>query len=472
MTLVSLLGNGAGIKNSYSMKQLLSILFLVFCSTVMAQEISPALMQKAQSGDAQAQYELGKLYDKAKDYVKAVEWFNKAAKKTHTPAMTNLGIYYTLGRGVSKDYNQGVKWFRKAAEKGNSEAQYFLGLCYHNGRGVTQNDYTAIEWFSKAAEQGYAYAQFKLGCCYLERIRYDETKGYYWIKKAADQGLKEAQNKYGIHLFVNKDTLAVEWIRKSAEQGYADSQVRLGDFYHSGWGVCKDDVKALEWYRKAAEQKYEWGEKSVGECYYFGYGVSRDYGEAIEWFIKGSHHVDASMHRLFVPACKLLFSEASANLSANKYSEEYYSQALSNIQNAAKQGHQEAQYVLGWCYDKGYILPQDYGKALEYYRKATSRRFMPEAKHDIPIVLYEIGSQHYLAEQYSQAFSNLKAAAEDTTNPIPQAMTLLAGCYEYGYGTTEDLDKARYWREKAASYSDEDARRALEHLTISFSDNE
>ena len=57
------------------MKQIFSILLftLMSATTAMAQDISTEQLQKAQNGDAQAQYEVGKHFYKAKDYTKAVE---------------------------------------------------------------------------------------------------------------------------------------------------------------------------------------------------------------------------------------------------------------------------------------------------------------------------------------------------------------------------------------------------------------
>ena len=54
---------------------------------------------KAEKGDAQSQFELGKAF-------------------------------YFGSLGVAKDEVEAVKWFRKAAEQNHAEAQYNLGVCY------------------------------------------------------------------------------------------------------------------------------------------------------------------------------------------------------------------------------------------------------------------------------------------------------------------------------------------------------
>lgn len=74
---------------------------------------------------------LGKDYHfgengKQKDYVKAVEWFRKAAEQGHTLAQCALGYCYESGEGVVKDLAEAVKWYRKAAEQGNDLAKEML----------------------------------------------------------------------------------------------------------------------------------------------------------------------------------------------------------------------------------------------------------------------------------------------------------------------------------------------------------
>ena len=39
-------------------------------------------------------------------------------------AQFNLGTIYDSGQGVRQDYAEAARWYRKAAEQGNTEAQY------------------------------------------------------------------------------------------------------------------------------------------------------------------------------------------------------------------------------------------------------------------------------------------------------------------------------------------------------------
>ncbi|MDH5470230.1 MAG: sel1 repeat family protein [Gammaproteobacteria bacterium] len=84
----------------------------------------------AELGDAEAQYNLGVMYDEGAgrkaDLALAAEWYQKAAEQGFIDAQTNLGIMYLGGQGVPKDPDIARKWLQKAAEQGDKEATQLL----------------------------------------------------------------------------------------------------------------------------------------------------------------------------------------------------------------------------------------------------------------------------------------------------------------------------------------------------------
>jgi TPR repeat protein len=63
---------------------------------------------KAEKGDAQSQYDLGRAFDKGslgvvKNEAEAVKWWRKAAEQNYAPAQCSLGLCYAYGQGVAKD---------------------------------------------------------------------------------------------------------------------------------------------------------------------------------------------------------------------------------------------------------------------------------------------------------------------------------------------------------------------------------
>jgi len=80
------------------------------------------LRSRAESGDSDAQYELGTLYQE--------------------------------GDGLRQSDSEAVKWFRKSASQGDSNGQTSLGFAYRGGFGVPHDLILAYMWFDLAARQG------------------------------------------------------------------------------------------------------------------------------------------------------------------------------------------------------------------------------------------------------------------------------------------------------------------------------
>jgi TPR repeat protein len=84
----------------------------------------------AELGDAEAQFNLGVLYDEGagveRDLATAADWYRKAATQGFIDAQTNLGIMYYHGLGVDRDHELAAHWFRLAADQGDAEAGEYL----------------------------------------------------------------------------------------------------------------------------------------------------------------------------------------------------------------------------------------------------------------------------------------------------------------------------------------------------------
>ncbi len=98
-----------------------------------------SLRARARTGDANAQYTLGRKYAKGRgveqDYAKAARWFRRAARKGDVMAQRILAQMYFEGKGVDQDYVTAGKWYLKAAEKGLVGAEFGLGEMFEQGLG-------------------------------------------------------------------------------------------------------------------------------------------------------------------------------------------------------------------------------------------------------------------------------------------------------------------------------------------------
>jgi len=76
-------------------------------------------MSAAQSGDADAQYYVGTLYEKGAEgqpsYSQAASWYEKAAERGISRAAVNLGRLYEQGLGVEKNDEKARAWYAKAS---------------------------------------------------------------------------------------------------------------------------------------------------------------------------------------------------------------------------------------------------------------------------------------------------------------------------------------------------------------------
>lgn len=100
------------------MKKLVFFFLMCMCSFSMFAS-SPkldALLNKAQSGNAKAQYRVGWHYANVEhDYSKAIEWLSKSAEK-YVPAQYYLGWCYYYGKGVETNVEQAQYWYEKASQ--------------------------------------------------------------------------------------------------------------------------------------------------------------------------------------------------------------------------------------------------------------------------------------------------------------------------------------------------------------------
>lgn len=74
------------------------------------------LVKRAQSGDANAQFELGRAYEDGKGFPQdddsAAVWLRKAAEQGNAKAQSSLGALYSVGRG-----SQGQRTSRSLVQK-------------------------------------------------------------------------------------------------------------------------------------------------------------------------------------------------------------------------------------------------------------------------------------------------------------------------------------------------------------------
>jgi TPR repeat protein len=118
----------------------------------------------ANTGNAEAQFMLGKIFEKggiyerggqlhASNYREALRWYRLAVERNNGDAEDALGDLYSEGHGVPQDKSEAVKWYRLGSAHGNASASFSLGDRYYRGDGVSKNVQEATKFWLLAAKQ-------------------------------------------------------------------------------------------------------------------------------------------------------------------------------------------------------------------------------------------------------------------------------------------------------------------------------
>lgn len=152
-----------------------------------------ALKAKAESGNAQAQVELGEAYEDGKNTTKnltlAEKWLSKASEKECAYANFRLSKLYFFEEATVTQRKRGFYLAQKLAKQGSAEAQEMLGRMYILGFNVKSDIKTGLYWITKASDNGHYFASQRMGWLY-EHGRYvkkDEAIAFSWYEKATRQ---------------------------------------------------------------------------------------------------------------------------------------------------------------------------------------------------------------------------------------------------------------------------------------------
>jgi len=85
-------------------------------------QLRERLRERAEKGDAEAQFELAKMYETGrggltKNFVEAERLYRLSAEQGDAFAQASLAILYRFGKGIPRDYVQAYVWFSLAASQ-------------------------------------------------------------------------------------------------------------------------------------------------------------------------------------------------------------------------------------------------------------------------------------------------------------------------------------------------------------------
>lgn len=268
------------------------------------------LMENAESGDCEAQYEYAcKLYED-RDYSNALKWFIESANKGKNESQKKIGDMYFYGEGVPQNYQMALEWYEHSAAQENVEALTRIGDVWYE-RDDEKKDYAiALKYYLQAASKGNSFSQYSAGWMY-----------YY------GQGTEKDLSK------------AFHWYTKAALNGDVSGQFCLAKMYYFGEGTEENFEKALNWFKEAAEQGDETSQTYLGWMYYYGQGAEINYSEARIWLEKSAERGNKDAQYLLG---EIFYYGQGTDIC--------YEKAFELYKESAKQGHSDAQFKLGWMY--------------------------------------------------------------------------------------------------------------------------
>jgi TPR repeat protein len=211
----------------------------------------PALMAKAEKGDALSAYRVGVIYDTGcgvrGDQQVAAAYYEMAAKGGDVDGAVHLGMIYVDGEALRQDYDKARHLLAGPAKAGHPLANYYLGVIAYRGDEVKPakpDVATAMKYFRAAADGGLAQAQFIIGQAAAEGIELpkDGKLAKLMLLRAAAQGHGWAQAILGRLLTDNElpDSDPVEamtWL-SIAKRDNADVALLVA--------LCDANLKKLE----------------------------------------------------------------------------------------------------------------------------------------------------------------------------------------------------------------------------------
>ena len=128
-----------------------------------SKEMIEEMYKKAEAGDAESQYELGRQLMPGTDYgaflrntKECIKYYEMAAEQGVLDAMFNLASTYHYGwSDLEPDAEKEFYWRKRAADAGDLEAAYMVGEMYIEGEGTYEDFDRGIHYLKTAAESGY-----------------------------------------------------------------------------------------------------------------------------------------------------------------------------------------------------------------------------------------------------------------------------------------------------------------------------
>lgn len=335
------------------------------------------LRPRAEAGEAEAQFQLGELYDDpsnggSPEAVRiALSWYEKAGAQGHVQGANCSGYVLLNGLAGAPDHARAMALLQPIADKGDSWAAQQIAESYERGQGTAVDLPTAVTWYRRAAQAGAGFAMYRLG--------YNLANG-----RGVERNAEEA----------------VRWFRAAADKEISAARACLAAHHLHGIGVELDYAAAADWCRKAQETRggNTWAPFLLGVMSENGLGTPRDMEAAIRFYLASAQARNGHYHAKV--RCNILNATGLSHIPRFDADPQW-------LQAGAENGEIQAMYLLALSLQYGVGLEKNPGEALAWLILAAASQPLPavsEARDTLRAQLAsdQIAQAERLAEERRQ----------------------------------------------------------------------
>ena len=344
-------------------------------------------------------YELGKLYIRKGEYVKAEELFTKLKDYGIIKAADRLSDI----KEILKNENKGEMADKKILEQDKNLEKSDVEIIFNEAQKMLFSNPEKAKAYLEKIEKNKRLAASYLGEYYMDKFDVENTKK--WLENAAERG--EVSSMYDLGRLYEEEKNyeeAEKWYKKALGKNYMIPLSRLGNIYEK-----KGDYKEAEkWYKKGVQNDNRGAIKSLA-LLYEREGNSEEsekllikLSEKNDFFgmlsLSEKYHNEKNYEEAEKIDKKLYELGAVDRINLIGKAEEYkknYEEAEKWYLIGANQGNIESMLNLGIFYDK-IKGGKDKEKAAEWYEKAAN--------------LNESRAMYLLAQLYQQDFNDMGLA--------------------------------------------------------------
>lgn len=371
-----------------------------------------SIEKKANTGDVDAQFEIGSFYYQGfgvtQSYENSAKWFLKAAKAGNLKAQHNLGNAYRVGKGVVLNKKKAFFWFNKAANQNSGLSQLNLAIIYETGQGAKQDYDKALYWYEKAEKNGIDIEngiedlkkkknriEAKIRSCFSELCKLRTTN-------PLSKKLKEDVKRIIKNVLPRKkemDSFFLKSYISAIMDGFIDDRVSLGSEYFNGTMIEKNRELAVLWFRGAAEEGHPVGQYELALCYQFGKGLIKNRIEANKWFKKAFRYRIKEANTGDSKSQFILAGMYNHGWGVDKNDKKCF---YWNLQ-AAKGGYAKSYFNVGASYQRGKGIEKNSREALKWYLLAKETLEEEERYEALVSTLSNIGELYSDSKKYKKA---------------------------------------------------------------------